>query len=132
MNRGNPWPTFTFRPTEPINREVAKVQLEAAGLVVDMAEDGAKAIAMAQTTVYPVILMDMQMPKVDGLEATRRIRAIPGYRQTSIIAMTANALVEDKEHCFEAGMNDFLTKPFNPDTLFAVVLRALSRTDTPN
>ena len=89
----------------------------------------AEAVAMAQTTVYPVILMDMQMPKVNGLEATRRIRAMPGYRQTSIIAITANAFAEDKVPCFEAGMNDFLTKPFNPNALFAIVLRALDQRD---
>jgi CheY-like chemotaxis protein len=71
--------------------------------------------------------MDMQMPDVDGLEATRQIRERPGYRETPIVAMTANAFSEDRARCFEAGMSDFLAKPFNPDTLFATLLKALSR-----
>jgi CheY-like chemotaxis protein len=71
--------------------------------------------------------MDMQMPKINGLEATRQIRQIPGYGHISIIAMTANAFAEDKARCFAAGMNDFLIKPFEPDQLFATLLRALDR-----
>ncbi|MDP2825839.1 MAG: PAS domain S-box protein [Sulfuritalea sp.] len=112
---------------EPINREVAQIQLEAAGLAVDTAEDGAEAVTMAQETSYAAILMDMQMPNVDGLEATRQIRKLPGYRETPIIAMTANAFAEDKARCFEAGMNDFLAKPFESETLFASLLRCLTR-----
>ena len=111
---------------EPVNREVAKIQLEDTGLVIDTAEDGAQAIAKAQVKVYAAILMDMQMPNVDGLEATRQIRRIPGYRNTPIIAMTANVFAEDKARCLEAGMNDFLIKPFIPETLFATLLRSLS------
>jgi PAS domain S-box-containing protein len=112
---------------EPINREIAQMQLEAAGLVVDGAADGAEAIALAQTTAYAAIFMDMQMPNIDGLDATRRIRDIPGYRETPIIAMTANAFAEDKTRCLDAGMNDFLIKPFDPKTLFATLLRWLDR-----
>jgi PAS domain S-box-containing protein len=114
---------------EPINRELARLQLEDVGLVVDMAGDGAEAVALAQKTAYAAILMDMQMPNVDGLEATQQIRQMPGYRQTPIIAMTANAFAEDKARCFEAGMNDFLIKPFYPDSLFAILLRWLDRRD---
>ena len=69
------------------------------------------------------------MPKLNGVEATREIRQLPGYRHTPIIAMTANAFAEDKERCRQAGMNHFLIKPFNPDQLFAVLLRALSRSE---
>ncbi|MDP1612535.1 MAG: PAS domain S-box protein [Sulfuritalea sp.] len=112
---------------EPINREIARIQLEAAGLVVDVAEDGAKAIALAKKTSYAAILMDMQMPNVDGLEATRQIREMPGYAQTPVFAMTANAFADDKAECLAAGMNDFLIKPFYPDQLFAMLLRALSQ-----
>jgi CheY-like chemotaxis protein len=71
--------------------------------------------------------MDMQMPKLNGVEATREIRQLPGYRDTPIIAMTANAFAEDKARCFEAGMSHFLIKPFNPDQLFAILLRSLNR-----
>ncbi len=114
---------------EPVNREVAQLQLEAVGLVADMAEDGAEAVTMAQENTYAAIFMDMQMPNINGLEATRQIRELPGYRQTPIIAMTANVFADDKTQCFDAGMNDFLIKPFNPDQLFAILLRSLSRSD---
>ena len=101
--------------------------LEDLGLVIDTAQDGAEAVTLAQETCYAVIFMDMQMPNVDGLEATRQIREMIGYRDTPIIAMTANAFAEDQARCFEAGMTDFLAKPFNPDALFATLLKALSR-----
>jgi len=114
---------------DPMNREVAAIQMEAAGLVVDMAEDGAVSVAMAKRTAYAAILMDMQMPVVDGLDATRQIRTLPEYRHTPIIAMTANAFVEDRARCSEAGMNDFLIKPFEPEALFEIVLKTLNRRD---
>jgi PAS domain S-box-containing protein len=114
---------------EPINREVALMQLEAVDLVADAAEDGAEAVSMAQKNSYTAIFMDMQMPKLNGLEATQEIRRLPGYRDTPIIAMTANAFAEDKAQCIAAGMNDFLIKPFNPDEMFATLLRSLSRCD---
>ena len=110
---------------EPINREVATMLLEDVGVVVDAAGDGVEAVAMAHQHIYAAILMDMQMPHLDGLEATPRIRAIPGYRQTPIIAMTANAFAEDKARCFAAGMDGFLTKPFDPEMLFATLLDVL-------
>ena len=112
---------------EPINREVTVIQLEAVDLVADTAEDGAEAIALARRNSYAAIFMDMQMPKLNGVEATREIRQLPGYRHTPIIAMTANAFAEDKAKCLEAGMNDFLIKPFDPDQLFVILLCALSR-----
>jgi PAS domain S-box-containing protein len=112
---------------EPINREVAQLQLESIGLIVDTAKDGEEAVAMARMGVYQAIFMDMQMPNVNGLEATRQIRLLPGYRNTSIIAMTANVFDEDRAQCIAAGMNDFLTKPFTPDELIATLLRALNR-----
>ena len=114
---------------DPVNREVAQMQLESVNLVVSTAGNGADAVAMAQDKAYAAIFMDMQMPDINGLEATRQIREIPGYRQIPIIAMTANAFAEDKALCFEAGMSDFLVKPFDPDTLFATLLRSLTRRD---
>jgi PAS domain S-box-containing protein len=115
---------------EPTNREVTLIELEAVNLVMDTAEDGAEAVAMATKNIYSAILMDMQMPKLNGVEATRQIRQLPGYQDIPIIAMTANAFAEDKAQCLAAGMNDFLTKPFNPEELFAILLRALSQHDT--
>jgi signal transduction histidine kinase/CheY-like chemotaxis protein len=114
---------------EPINREVAFMQLEDVGLLTDMAEDGEEAVAMARETRYAAIFMDIQMPKLNGLEATQQIRQLPGYQDTPIIAMTANAFAEDKALCLAAGMNDFLIKPFILEELFAILLRALSRSD---
>jgi CheY-like chemotaxis protein len=116
---------------EPINREVAQMQLEAAGLLVDQAADGAEAVAMVQATGYTAILMDMQMPVLDGLEATRRIRRDSERMSTPIIAMTANAFAEDKARCLGAGMNDFLAKPFMPEELFATLLRQFEQAPDP-
>jgi CheY-like chemotaxis protein len=111
---------------EPINREVAANVLEGAGLVVDTAEDGREAIAkLTESSSYAAILMDMQMPDINGLEATRQIRRLPGGTGIPIIAMTANAFNEDRELCREAGMNDFLPKPFSPSTLYTMLLRWL-------
>ena len=112
---------------EPINCEVAKMLLEDAGLVVDTAEDGLQAVAMAGTTPYAAILMDMRMPNLDGLGATHQIRKASASLDAPIIAMTANAFAEDKARCIDAGMDDFLAKPFEPEALFATLLQWLSR-----
>jgi hypothetical protein len=115
---------------EPLNLEVAKVLLEDTGLIADVAEDGAEALRMAGATSYDAILMDMQMPHLDGLEATRRIRQLPGYEQTPILAITANAFAEDRTSCFEAGMSGFLAKPFDPEALYANLLSCLDQRST--
>ncbi|MBI5107404.1 MAG: CHASE domain-containing protein [Rhodocyclales bacterium] len=112
---------------DALNREIATLLLSQAGLDVDPAEDGDVAVALASNRDYALILMDMQMPVMGGIEATRRIRAMEHCRKIPIVAITANAFTEDRERCFAAGMNDFITKPFGPDALFATVLTWLER-----
>ncbi len=112
---------------DAMNLEVACLLLEHSQLLIDTAEDGIQAVDKARAVPYELILMDMQMPVLDGLEATRRIRQIPGHKNTPILAMTANAFSEDKMRCFEAGMNDFLIKPMNPGTLFFALLKWLDK-----
>ncbi|MBV5336784.1 MAG: response regulator, partial [Deltaproteobacteria bacterium] len=112
---------------EPLNREVAQHLLEDLGLVVDVAEDGLVAIGKVKERSYAAILMDMQMPNLDGVQATRQIRELPDCREIPILAMTANAFAEDKARCLEAGMDDFIVKPFNPDVLYQTLLKWLER-----
>jgi len=105
-----------------LNQEVLRLSLEGAGLALDMAETGDVAVEMVAGQAYALILMDMQMPRMGGIEATRRIRALSTGTKVPIIAMTANAFSEDRERCLAVGMNDFISKPFKLDKLFETIL----------
>ncbi|HVZ48503.1 MAG TPA: response regulator, partial [Gemmatimonadaceae bacterium] len=102
----------------PVNQMVATRMLERLNCRIDVANDGAEAVTMAQRFPYDIVFMDVQMPGVDGLEATRRIRA-GGHpaADVHIVAMTANAMQGDRERCLDAGMDDYVTKPVTPDSL---------------
>ncbi len=108
----------------PINQEVAGELLRRAGLVVETASNGQQALALACTGAFDLVLMDMQMPVMDGLAATREIRERLGG-DMPIVAMTANAFGEDRVACIAAGMNDHLVKPVDPEVLYATLLRWL-------
>ena len=105
----------------PINREVAIELLAGAGLQVEVAENGRQAIERVLEGGHALVLMDMQMPEMDGLEATRAIRALPPERQLPILGMTANAFDVDRAACLAAGMDDFVSKPVDPPVLFALL-----------
>ncbi len=112
---------------DALNQEIALGLLEEAGVVVHVAGDGAKAVEMAKRTRYDLILMDMQMPVMDGLEATRQIRRSTNNPEVPIIALTANVFPEDEARCLDAGMNDFIGRPVESQALLDAVLRWLTR-----
>jgi len=109
----------------PINQQVASELLQDAGLSVDVADNGRTALAMLEQADYDLVFMDMQMPVMDGLEATRALRRMQRFAGLPVVAMTANAMDQDRHRCIESGMNDFLAKPIDPQELCALLLRLI-------
>ncbi len=104
-----------------MNQEVARELLAAVGIAVDVVDDGAAALTRLQDASYDLVLMDLRMPVMDGIEATRAIRRDPLFANLPIIAMTANAMASDRQACLDAGMNDHIGKPVEPEELYAVL-----------
>jgi len=109
-----------------LNQQVAAELLRLAGMQVDVADNGAQALGRLADRRYDLVFMDMQMPVMDGLTATAKIRTEPRHAALPIVAMTANAMAQDRERCLQAGMNDHLAKPFDPPQLWAVLKRWLN------
>jgi len=110
-----------------INREMAQEILQEAGLKVTIANNGREAVDMVKTNAYDIVLMDIQMPIMDGYDATREIRKDPIFAELPIIAMTANASLSDQEKCFQAGMNGHVAKPIDIDKLFQTIAHWLKK-----
>ncbi len=111
-----------------MNQKLALLLLEKLGYGADVAANGLEALEALERQEYDVVLMDVQMPELDGLEATRRIRARwPAGAGPRIIAMTANAMLEDREACFAAGMDDYVAKPIRPEELAEALGRVRPR-----
>jgi two-component system, sensor histidine kinase and response regulator len=113
-------PRILMAEDNQINQRVGKLILQRAGFDIDLVADGREALEAHKAQPYDLILMDCQMPTMDGFEASRQIRSLD-YHQPVIIAVTANALVGEREKCLDAGMDDYLSKPFQAEQLVAVV-----------
>ena len=105
----------------PTNRQILSVFLKKLGHTVDLAVDGADAVAKFTATAYDIVIMDVMMPVMDGLTATREIRRRPAWKKLPIIALTAKAMSDDRQKCIEAGANDYIAKPLDVDRLVSLV-----------
>jgi CheY-like chemotaxis protein len=112
---------------DPVNCEVLRFLLEEAGLAPEIASNGQEAVEMARRGGCALILMDVQMPVMDGLKATRAIRQVPGMAMIPILAMTANAFEDDRSACIAAGMNAHIGKPLEPEVMYSTVLKWLRK-----
>jgi CheY-like chemotaxis protein len=113
-----------------VNQKLAKRMLEKAGIEVDVANNGAEALELVKQNEYALVLMDCQMPELDGYEATRKIRRLPAPKDlTPVIALTAHAMVGDREKCEAAGMNDYMTKPLRKEIFFGMLRKWLAMHD---
>src|SRR5206468_6345532 len=115
----------------PINQQIAREILEQAGALVTVADNGRIAIEKLRTGHFDLILMDVQMPEMDGFQATAEIRGDPSFKDFPIIAMTAHAMSGDRDKCLAAGMNDYVTKPIDPAHLILSIARCLGPESTP-
>ena len=114
---------------DPATQEIMGELLRPLGIVVDVAGDGLRAVELAQANAYDLILMDMQMPRQDGLEATRQLRSAGRSAKAPGLALTANAFRDDRARCLAAGMSDFIAKPVEPEQLFEHLLRWLAHAE---
>ncbi len=111
----------------PVNQKMAHIMLQKAGYTVEIADNGALAVAAVAKNKYDLVFMDIQMPEMDGYEATRQIRSNEGKGRLAIIAMTAHAMKGDRERCLEAGMDDYITKPIDPQKMLAAIKKWVKR-----
>jgi len=119
-----------YAEDNPVNQRITQLLLQKIGVNCDIAENGKKAFEMAKSKDYELILMDMQMPEIDGIEATEKIRYYENNTKENpsyIVAVTANAFLEDKQKCIKAGMNDFISKPFKKEELINIIKSASRR-----
>ena len=125
-----------YAEDNPVNQKVTQLLLQKSGIKCDIAVNGKKAIEMFQKNKYDLILMDMQMPEIDGVESAKQIRRIEKNEKVNnpvfIVAVTANSFSEDKQKCFDAGMNDFISKPFKQSELKKIIKKAVRNQRTLN